>query len=770
MTEALHHNEETVKQQLAELETIYATAPVGLCFVDTNLRFVRINEHLASINGLPVSEHIGRTIREVLPDMSEELEPLYQQVIQSGLPIVNHKIHGRTSAQPGIERIWLICYHPLLGSDGKVLGVNVMVQEITETQKVLEALRESELQYRTLAQNFPGIVYRVFPEENNRMFFFNDMVEAITGFKSEELTSGQVCCIDPLILPDDRKRVVATVKDAIARNQPFQFEYRIQDKKGNIRYFWEQGKPIQTAESQQLQIDGVIFDITANKQIEQKISEQAALLDIATDAIFVRDLEDRILFWNSSAERLYGWQASEAVGSKATQLFCKDIVAKIEEISLTVIDQGKWQGELQQASKSGSNLIVESHWTLVRDSKGQPTSILVVNTDITEKKQLEAQVLRTQRLESLGTLASGIAHDFNNILTPILIIAQLLPLKFSNLNKQDQQLLNTLEENAKRGAELVKQILLFGKGVEGKRIPLQVKHIVEEIEQIVKNTFPKSIEIHTNITTQNLWSISANPTQINQVLLNLCVNARDAMPNGGILSLDAENQFIDENYARMNLEAKVGSYVVLTVSDTGCGIPKEHLERIFEPFFTTKEPGQGTGLGLASAMGIVKNHSGFMEVYSEVGSGSQFKVFLPATDTMESGEDSDFDIPKGNGEVILIVDDEVCILETTKALVEKYNYQVLTASNGIEAISLYAEKGDEISLVLMDIQMSLMDGLNATRILRKMNPAVKIIANSGIMPKSQFLKSGDTGVKAFLSKPYTIQELLTTMQEVLSAP
>ncbi|MEC4814596.1 MAG: PAS domain S-box protein [Scytonema sp. PMC 1069.18] len=768
MKEALHHNEEIVTQQLAELETIYATAPVGLCFVDTSLRFIRINEHLAAMNGLSVSEHIGRTIKEVLPTMSAELELLYQQVIYSGMPIVNHKIRGSTPAQPGIERVWLVSFRPLKGSGGKVLGVNVMVQEITENQKVLEALRESELQYRTLANNLPALVYRVFPRENHRTFLFNNIAETITGSKLEDLTPGEVCIIDPLILPEDRTRVIAMVKDAVARNEPFQFEYRIRDKEGNIRYLWEQGKPVYTTNGQQLQIDGVIFDITANKQTEQKIREQTALLDVATDAIFVRDLEHRILFWNASAEQLYGWEASEVIGAKATELFSRNIIPQVEEVTLTVINEGKWQGELQMVSKSGKNLVVESHWTLVRDETGQPKSILVVNTDITEKKQLEEQFLRTQRLESLGALASGIAHDFNNILTPILIIAQLLSFKLSNLDEQDRQLLDTLEENCKRGAELVQQILLFGKGVEGKYISLQVKHILQEIEQIAKNTFPKSIEIYTNRPTQDLWLVSANPTQLNQVLLNLCVNARDAMPNGGVLSLKAENRYIDDNYATMNPEAKAGAYVVITISDTGCGIPQEQLERIFEPFFTTKEVGQGTGLGLSTVRRIVKNHSGFIEVHSEVDKGSQFKVYFPATGMEDTEDIFDTEIPRGNGELILIVDDEVFILETTKTLVEQYNYKILTARNGIEAISLYAQHGNEISLVLMDLQMPSMDGLNAMRILQTMNPSIKIIANSGVMSESQFVEVGDIGVKAFLSKPYTVMELLRTIKDVLS--
>ncbi|MBE9035104.1 response regulator [aff. Roholtiella sp. LEGE 12411] len=259
-------------------------------------------------------------------------------------------------------------------------------------------------------------------------------------------------------------------------------------------------------------------------------------------------------------------------------------------------------------------------------------SIFTVDTDLTEKKQLSAQFSRAQRLESLGIIASAIAHDLNNVLTPILIIAQLLPLHLPNCNEQNRQLLTILEDNSKRGVELVKQILSYARGAQGKRVPLQIKYLLKEIEQTAKNTFPKSIEIRTNIPAQDIWMVSADSTQLHQVLMNLCVNARDAMPQGGTLTISAENLFCDQNCVGRNLEAEVGDYVLITVSDTGCGIPQELLEQIFQPFFTTKDTSQGTGLGLSIVVNIIKNHGGFVKVYSEVGKGSQFQVYLPAND------------------------------------------------------------------------------------------------------------------------------------------
>ncbi|NEQ23944.1 MAG: PAS domain S-box protein, partial [Microcoleus sp. SIO2G3] len=389
------------------------------------------------------------------------------------------------------------------------------------------------------------------------------------------------------------------------------------------------------------------------KRAEQKIGEQAALLDVATDAILVRDLDNQILFWNKGAERLYGWKALEAVGKNALDLLDREQQAKLRQVQKILVQNGEWQGELHQLTKDDTEVIVESRWTLVRDEESQPKSILVVNTDITQKKQLEAQFLRAQRMESIGTLASGIAHDLNNVLTPILMTAQLL--ETEPQEERYHRLIPVLVANAKRGANLVKQVLSFAKGLEGKFTTLQVKHLISEIKQIIKETFPKSIEIRTDIP-QSLWTVSGDATQLHQVLMNLCVNARDAMPDGGILNICAENQVIDQSYAQMHLDAQVGSYIVVTVTDTGMGIPPEILDRIFEPFFTTKELGKGTGLGLSTVMGIIKSHNGFINVSSVVGKGTEFKVYLPAIDSTETQVLEDTELPIGHGELVLVVD------------------------------------------------------------------------------------------------------------------
>ncbi|MBF2008222.1 MAG: response regulator [Chlorogloeopsis fritschii C42_A2020_084] len=499
------------------------------------------------------------------------------------------------------------------------------------------------------------------------------------------------------------------------------------------------------------------------KQTEHKIREQAALLDIATDAIFVQDLDNQILYWNKAAERLYNWQKEEAIGKKVSEIWQEKNLSQLQEALSKMMKNGSWEGELQQITKYGKEITVESRWTLVREFDRKTQSILIVNTDITQKKQLEAQFLRAQRLESIGTLASGIAHDLNNVLAPILMTAQLLESQLQD--ERSQRLLPILISNAKRGANLVKQVLSFTRGMEGDRTLLQLKHLIREIQQIIKETFPKSIEVSTQISA-NLWTVFGDPTQLHQVLMNLCVNARDAMPNGGKLKITAENFLVDANYAKMHIDARVGAYVAIAVTDTGSGIAPEIVDRIFEPFFTTKELGKGTGLGLSTVLGIIKSHSGFISVYSELGKGSEFKVFLPAQQSPEIKEEQEVEFPSGNGELILVVDDEDSIRDITKTSLETYNYKAITASDGIEAIALYAEHRDEISVVLTDMLMPSMDGLTTIRTLKKINPNVKVIAVSGLASADKVNAANDIGVKAFLSKPYTAKQLLQTIGAV----
>jgi signal transduction histidine kinase/ActR/RegA family two-component response regulator len=432
-----------------------------------------------------------------------------------------------------------------------------------------------------------------------------------------------------------------------------------------------------------------------------------------------------------------------------------------------VISKGEWAGEIDQFTKDGRTLTIEGRWTLVRDAQGRPKSVLAINTDVTERKKLERQFLRAQRMDSIGTLAGGIAHDLNNLLAPIVMGAGLL--QRYELPETGRDVLRNIEQSARRGADLVKQVLSFARGVVGERIPLQVGHLIREIEGIVGNTFPKSIIFAAN-TPPDLWLVSGDATQLNQVLLNLCVNARDAMPDGGRLSVTATNREIDAQYAATDHTVSPGRYVVVDVHDTGSGMSREVMDRIFEPFFTTKELGKGTGLGLSTVLSIVRSHGGTATVRSEPGRGSTFTIWLPAhaDQAAPATPAATPALAQGQDEQILVVDDEDLVLSITRQTLEAFGYRVLTAADGAQAVGLYAIHQQEIALVITDLMMPVMDGPMLIASLQRINPRVRLIAASGLHTSEYMARAVSLGVRHFLSKPYTTEALLATLRKALT--
>ncbi|MEO0455805.1 MAG: PAS domain S-box protein [Cyanobacteria bacterium P01_A01_bin.114] len=425
--------------------------------------------------------------------------------------------------------------------------------------------------------------------------------------------------------PDDKDKTQLELRKLAAGAETIAFENRYRCRDGTYKWLmWTAHPDI----NQQL-VYASARDISDRKRAEQTLQEQATLLDIATNAIMVGDLDNQITYWNQGSAVLYGWSRPEMIAKPLTALLFDDGGADWASIQDSLAKTGQWQGELRQKTKTGQTVTVESRWQIVRDEAGQPKSTLVVNTDITEKKQLETKILRTQRLESIGTLASGLAHDLGNLLTSIMGSAQLLPLVVDPINDNAQRLINLIETNSVRGIELIRQVLLFAQGAQGPHHPFSITPLLVELSQMVTETFPKNITLQTQ-AAPDLEPIKGNPTQLYQVLLNLVVNARDAMPLGGMLTLEATNLIIDDSAHRLHPDAHPGNYLLIRVTDTGNGIPADIVDKIFEPFFTTKAPGRGTGLGLSTSIGIIKSHGGFVEVRSELGQGTEFEVYLPA--------------------------------------------------------------------------------------------------------------------------------------------
>jgi two-component system cell cycle sensor histidine kinase/response regulator CckA len=505
-------------------------------------------------------------------------------------------------------------------------------------------------------------------------------------------------------------------------------------------------------------------EMAERKRGEEKIRAQAALLDLAQDAIAERDMEGCVQYWNKSCERMTGWSAAEAIGRPIIELLKPD-PARFDHATQVTLKNGHWTGEFTVTAKDGRFFTVMSRWTLVRDDQDKPKSVLVINTDITDQKSLEEQFLRAQRMEAIGALASGIAHDLNNILAPITMSTPFLREAISD--PEIGQIVDTVESCANRGAGIIRQLLTFARGAPGTRAPVPIRHLLKEMDKLIRETFPRNIQPGVN-APDDLWPVLGDATQIHQACMNLCVNARDAMPDGGTLALKAENATLDEDFASLTPGARSGEYVCLSVTDTGMGIPPENLRRIFDPFFTTKEIGKGTGLGLATLMGILRGHGGFVQVNSQVGQGTTFKLYLPASPEAQASGTVEREIlpPPGQGELILVVDDEESVRRSVQHILERHNYQVLVAAEGKEALAVFGREQAQIQAVITDMMMPGTNGRELVQALRQRNERLPILGMTGLTTGAA--GEGFDGLKvAVLSKPFSRVELLSALRDAL---
>lgn len=492
------------------------------------------------------------------------------------------------------------------------------------------------------------------------------------------------------------------------------------------------------------------------------------IFENAIEGIFQATPEGRLTAANPALSRVLGYaspaEAIAAVDNILVQL-CPD-PPRLQELRCGLETTGLVTGfETQASCPDGRQPWVSLNCRWVRDPSNGPSHLEGTVEDITERKKLETHLLRAQRLDSIGRLAGGIAHDLNNILLPILICPGLLRERVRDEVSRD--LVDSIEVSARRGADIVRQLLTFSRGTDGERVPVQPRTLVNEMLSIMRETFPKSINLRSAIPT-DVWSVRGDPTQLHQVLMNLCVNARDAMPHGGDLRLMVENCEVDDATVRANAGARPGRHVLLRVSDTGTGIPPEHLDKIFDPFFTTKEVGQGTGLGLSTVLGIVNSHGGFIQLESSVGRGTEFRIYLPACAQLDCGEmQAVAEGPRGHGEVILLVDDERAVRQATRMMLERHGYRVVEARDGDDALERLEQHGTQIAAAVVDLLMPRMDGVELIRQMRRRASAPPIVAMTGVGKSPKVSQVRRFGGVQILEKPFAAEALLQALERVL---
>ncbi len=543
----------------------------------------------------------------------------------------------------------------------------------------------------------------------------------------------------------------------------------VESAEGARRHVIANASVVSGRDGRQLAAVVVMHDLTERLEAEAKLELQSAALRAAVNAIVITDTAGRIVFVNPAFTRLTGYSTEEVVG-KTPALLKSGVHDRdfYERMWRTIRGGDFWHGEITNRRKDGTLFEEEMTITPVLGVEGGITHYVAIKQEITERKAMEKQLLRSQRLESVGLLAGGIAHDVNNVLAPVLMSVELL--RTGGIPAHLQEVVDDVERSAKRGAEIVRQILTFARGAEGDRGPVSLRHLIGEMVRMAVGTFPRVIEVRERVT-KGLWMVRGDATQLHQVLLNLSVNARDAMVSGGVLTFGASNVVLDDAAVQGQPGLKAGPHVRIEVRDTGIGIPPGILDRIFEPFFSSKPHGKGTGLGLSTVLGIVRDHGGAITVASVPGQGSCFTVLLPAVGADESAQvEPERSLTRGRGQLVLLVDDESSILRVGETVLKRFGYRVTTASNGREALDLLDRHGKEVEVVVSDLMMPGMSGLELLAEIRRRRPGLPCVAASGLMGANDADRAEQLriiGVSRFLTKPYAVESILAVLEESL---
>jgi PAS domain S-box-containing protein len=768
--------------KIVESETRFRSyveySPLGVAVVDRTGNYIDVNPAMMELMGYSRSELLQLRVSDMQgPEEKQKSGSKLEILLAQG------KYSGRLMLQKKDGSQFWCHLHAASVGENKFLGFH---QDITEYVNMEEALRAGEAKFRAIADYTVG--WESWIGEDGRLKWINPGVEKMTGFTIEECQAMADYPL-PLVAEEDRPKMVKQLETIHSESAGRSFEIRILHKNGKKRVGMFAWQPIHSETGQRMGYRASIRDITSLKDAERRIviseAELKAIYDNVPIIMCLLDKDRRVVRLNRTAVHFSGRPEMELIGLHGGELLS----------CIHALDDPRGCGfgpdceecpvrkAVQDTIESGtSHTLVDAEIGLKRDGKLKHLCInastarldiegnvrvLLCLTDVTARKQLEAQYLRAQRLESLGILASGVAHDLNNVLSPLLLGGPML--EDALADDDSRSVLAAMMDAVRRGSDTVRQLLTFARGGESERILVQSKHLLKEIGRLLKQSLPKNIQIYAD-SSPNLNSLIVDPSQLHQVLMNLSVNAKDAMPAGGVLSITAENFTVEDDRAPLlHPKAVPGTYVVFKVSDTGSGIAPEVLDRIFDPFFTTKPQGQGTGLGLATVLGIVENHGGFILVDSRPGEGTVFSVYLPAASQKREAPELSRDLKAldGHGELVLVVDDEQAIGRLVRDILSRRGYRALMAGSAPAALELFHNNRETIRVVLTDMMMPFMDGREFITQLRALDPLLKIVAFSGLATESKKEEAASAGANAFLNKPMEVAQLLTVLRDLL---
>ena len=636
---------------------------------------------------------------------------------------------------------------PFLDQVGATLSV---VSEIAERKRAEEALRESEARLNLALDSADMGVWD--SDFLTGRLIWSESTEALFGLAPGAF-AGTRDAFYKFVHPEDREAVRRAVDRAVEEGVDFEVEHRIVRPDGAVRWMANKGRIFRDTSGRAVHMLGAVLDITERKQAEEERARLSRAVEQAAESIMITDPNGTIIYVNPAFEWITGYSREEVVGQNPRFLKSGRQDTAFYRTMWDTLRRGEvWTGRFINRCKDGTLFEEEAIISPVRDATGKVVNYVAAKRDVTQEAALEAQLRQAQKMEAVGTLAGGVAHDFNNMLTTIIGFAQ-LALMEEDISPLVREYIARIPEQGKRAAALASQLLTFSRKAVAEKQPMSLTPLVKETVKMLERTLPEHVAIRLNLPDE-VATVNADPTQMQQVIMNLCVNASHAMPGGGELTVGLKDVILDEAYCRKYAYARPGKHICLSVRDTGAGMTPEVQARIFEPFFTTKEVGEGTGLGLAVVYGIVKGHEGHINVYSEVGRGSEFKVYLPAVE----GETplrvvSEDESPAGGTETLLLVEDDARVLSVGQVMLKRLGYAVLTASNGEEALKVYRAHQDEIALVVTDLVMPKMSGQELFEALRQADAGVKVLLMSGYTFKQDLDAMLARGLRGFVQKP-----------------